>query len=301
MIRSPRAALPLLATLSIGAAAPPERVIRAGEGFATTVGGTPGTILIDPGAPSLAMVSTGFAERARLKAGPFRLQWGIGPTIVPASTAVVRIDLGAGPEKKRIGWSERPYIPGFDGAIGPGGLKDEVVRFVLRAPRPGERESVLPLADGGGLFGGAVGLFGVVTLDGEPLRVRFDLRRRRAMTSAGTALTLARVHQGTLAEGVDTMEIAFGVERPVRAMTLARPLMIGSLAVSRVAVRTTDYGNAEGIAPDGTVPDPDEIVVTAKGKRDRRQDRITIGTDVLSACSSITFDKRAKRVRLMCA
>jgi hypothetical protein len=297
MIIPSRLAL-LLPLLTIGAA-PGERVIRAGVAVPTTVAGAAATVLIDPGAPSMMMVSKEIATRAALKEGPFRLSWMVGPVRVPASTAVVRVNLGAGEVKKRIGWTDRPYVTGADGAIGPGGLEDDVVRFVLRDTRAGERVSMLPMLDGGGLFGGAVGLFGAVDLGGEPMRVRFDLRRARTLASAPTANTLARIHDGRLSPDVARAEIAFGVERPVRTMTLARPLMIGSLAIARVAVRTTDHGNAEGIMAEGSTPDPDEVIVTAKGKR--REMRITVGTDDLAGCSWIVFDKRAKQIRLSCA
>ncbi len=293
----PRLALAALPLVLTGATAPPERVIRVGQPVATTINGTPGTVVIDPGAPSIPMISKALAERAALKPGMFAIGWGIGPVTVRARTAVVRIDLGRGPVKKRIGWADRAYIDGADGAVGPGGLDDDVIRFVLRDAQAGERESVLPMIDGGGLFGGTVGLFGSIMLDGEAVRVRFDLRHKANVTNAGTALTLARVNAGTLAADRRGIEIAFGVERPVRRMTLATPLKIGALSIATIEVRTSDYGNADGIAAEGAPPsDPDEVVVTAKGKRDR----ITIGADALATCSSVVFDKKAKLIRLSC-
>ncbi len=302
MIPTPRRALAVLPILLIGAAPPPERVIRAGDLLSATIAGVPARLLVDPGAPSFALVTADLATRAQLKPGPFGLNYLVGPVRVPGRTAVVRVDLGNGEEKKRIGWTERPFVPGVDGSVGPGGLQDDVVRFVLRDARPDERETVLPMVDGGGLFGGAVGLFGRITLDGEPVRIRFDLRRRANMMSAGIALTVARLHGGTLAKDARSTEIAFGVERPVRTMSLSRPLDIAALRIARIDVRTGDFGNADGIATEAAAaaPDPDEVVVTAKGKRDRSRDRITIGADALSACSSITFDKRAKLIRLRC-
>lgn len=96
-------------------------------------------------------------------------------------------------------------------------------------------------------------------------------------------------------------EIAFGVERPVRMMALDRPLAIGALSLTRIGVRTGDWGNAAGIAEAGSA-DPDEIVVTAKGrKRDPFRDRLAIGADVLARCSSVIFDKPARQIRLTCA
>ncbi|MHA6721509.1 hypothetical protein [Sphingomonas sp. RS2018] len=288
------------ALLALTAAAPAERVIHAGQPVAATVAGVPVRLLVDPGAPSILMVDAATAGRAKLKPGPFAMRWMVGPVIVPARTAVVRVDSGGGVEKRRIGWTERAYADGVDGSVGPGGLKQDVVRIVLRAPRAGEHESMLPMVDGGGLFGGAAGLFGQVTIDGAPVRIRFDLRRRTNMTSAGAAVTLARVYDGLLAKEVHEGEVVFGVKRPMRVMTLARPLTIGTLALRTIDVRTSDFGNANGIATERAEPDPDEIVVTAKGKRNRDRDRISIGTDTLAACSSIVFDKRAKVIRLSC-
>lgn len=300
MIPIRRCTLAILSFVVVGAADPPERVIRVGELVSAKVAGIPARILADPGAPSFALVTADIAKRAELKPGPFALAYLVGPVRVSGRTAVVRVDLGNGEEKKRIGWTDRPIVPGVDGSVGPGGLKDEVVRFVLRTAVPGERESVLPMIDGGGLLGGAAGLFGRIDLDGQPVRVRFDLRRAASTTSAGTALTLARTNAGTLADDRHPVEIAFGVERPVRTMTLARPLAVGPLSITAIAVRTGDFGNAEGIAGTAAAPDPDEVVVTAKGKRDRSRDRITIGADALAGCSSIIFDKRAKLIRLLC-
>ena len=289
-------ALPLL----IGAAAPAERVITVGTLISTKVGGQSARILVDPGAPSFALMSGELATRAGLKAGPFGLNYLVGPVRVPGRTAVVRVDFGNGEEKKRIGWTERPFVPGIDGSVGPGGLKDDVVRFVLRGAQAGERDHVLPMVDGGGLLGGAAGLFAQVTIDGAPVRIRFDLRRRENLTTAGLAGTLARVQDGRLADDRRLLPIVFGVERPVRTLTLGRPLMIGPLAITKIAARTTDFGNAEGIAKDGDTPDPDEVIVTAKGQRDRRGDRLTVGLDTLQGCSSMTFDKLAKVIRLRC-
>ena len=53
-------------------------------------------------------------------------------------------------------------------------------------------------------------------------------------------------------------------------------------------------------AADAPPPDPDEIVVVAKGNRDANRDRLTLGADLLDRCSSIIFDKPAKQIRLTC-
>ena len=82
-------------------------------------------------------------------------------------------------------------------------------------------------------------------------------------------------------------------------MRLGTPLAIGPFAISELGVRTADFGNASGIREEGG--DPDEVVVTGDRRRNRGRDRVAIGADQLRNCSSITFDKRARQVRLTCA
>lgn len=41
--------------------------------------------------------------------------------------------------------------------------------------------------------------------------------------------------------------------------------------------------------------------MVAKGKRDAKRDRLTIGADLLDRCSAIVFDKPARQIRLTCA
>jgi hypothetical protein len=137
--------------LLIGAA-PGERVIVAGHPVATSVNGVAGTLLVDPGAPSMPVLSRAYADRLKLKPGMFSIRWLIGPVVLPVPTAVERIDLGRGAEKRRVGWVERAYRADVDASTGPGGLPDEVVRFTLRAAQPGERTVTLPMMDGGGLL-----------------------------------------------------------------------------------------------------------------------------------------------------
>lgn len=296
-------ALATVAMLLTGASAPPqERVVGEDPVIAVTIDGAHGRLMIEPGAPAMPMIDAAFAARAGLKPGMVAIGYRIGPALVTGSSAVTRIDYGLGPEKRRVLWTQRPYATGADGAVGPGALPEPVVRFVLRPAVAGERTVALPMVDGGGLFGGRIGHFASLIVGGEMLRVRFDLRHRRTMASAGAAASLAEAFGGTLAGETMMTEIAFGVERPVRRMRLATPLAVGPLSIAAIDVRTADFGSAAGIADaDAPLPDPDEILVTAKGKRDRKRDRLSLGTDALATCSSIVFDKPAKLIRLTCA
>jgi hypothetical protein len=298
-----RSLLVALSALLIGAADPPEpELVVAADGIVpATVNGVPGRIRIDPAVPSLALLSTRWANEAQLRPGPFAFGMMVGPQQVDGVTAVGRIGVGDGGEvrRRRIGWTRLPYTEAADGVIGPGGVPQNVIRFVLGPSQPGERTVALPLADEGGMFGGWGHSYALIELGGERLRVRFDPHHPRTLATAGAGVRLAQAFDGRVAGEVEPVTIAFGIARPVRTLRLGRPLQIGPLAIAELGVRTSDFGSAGSIREEGG--DPDEIVVTADRRRDTDRDRITIGADLLSRCSAIVFDKRRREVRLTCA
>ncbi len=132
----------ITAALLIGAGqpAPRERVV-AGDGvIAGEVNGVPARIRIDPGALAFPIIGADLAARAGLHTGSPLLgkHWGldfairVGPTLILAHTAVCKIALGVPPFSRRIAWNERRYQRDVDGAVGPGGVPEPVVRFDLR-------------------------------------------------------------------------------------------------------------------------------------------------------------------------
>lgn len=292
----------LLALVPGGAVAqPPERVV-SGDGIVTaTINGVTARLRIDPAAPALPILTEALAGQAGLRAGPFAFAYLVGPEQVPGRSAVGRIAVGADarPRKRRIGWAGRPYVSGADGVIGPGGVPDDVIRFVLRPPLPGERTTSLPLEDEGGLFGGWGGSYALIDLGGQPLRIRFDPHAPRTLATAGAAVRIANAQDGVVSGEASPTHIAFGISRPVRTMRLGRPLAVGPLTLTELGVRTGDFGNTSTIREEGG--DPDEVVVTGDRRRNTRWDRLALGADQLRHCSSITFDKRARQVRLTCA
>lgn len=304
-----RRMLAVVAVLLMGAKAPPdERVVSGDALLRTQVGGVPATLRVDPAAPAMPLFDQAFAERARLK---LRGKWGIsigyavGPVSVMTRTQVVPLDLGAGRDKRRIGWSSRPFAAAAEGSVGPDALPEPVVRFQLHAARPGERTVALPMfhEDGPlGLFGNFTPTFATIEVGGAPMRVRLDPWHPRTLATAGAAVRLARAFDGTVSGEPRATEIFFGVERPVRDLTLRRPLTIGPLGITALGLRVADMGSAASIREAGApAPDPDEVVVTAKGrKRDPRRNTVSLGADYLGRCSSIVFDKPAKVIRLSC-
>jgi hypothetical protein len=282
----------------LAAAAPsgqPDVRIVAGDGLvAGSVGGHPASIRIDPGATATPILDAGFAARAGLAVIGTRLAATIGPERIIGQFAVVPVDLGRGPVVRGVGWYSRRFDEDADVSVGPGGVPEAVVRFVLRPPLPAERTAALPLFQG--TNGGATAR---IVIGGAPMAVRFDPRNPHSLVAAAAAARLAAALGGAFEGPTASATITFGVARPVRPMRLGRPLLIGPLAVSRLLVRTGDTGAATGIADPEA--DPDEVVVTGGRPADPRRDRLILGADALASCSVIEFDKRARQVRLTCA
>ncbi|TCP91517.1 hypothetical protein C8J42_103201 [Sphingomonas sp. PP-CE-1A-559] len=318
ILRTGVAASVLVSSVALaGDTAPAIRDVPVGGMIAATIDGKPVILRVDPAAPGLVFVTTAVAERLALKGGALGLGYSVGGQGAMQATTVRPMTFGTNAVKRRIGfpsrkhepkgkaadlrWVGRPYADVGDGSIGPASLPEPVVRILLNAPRADERTVALPMVDGGGLLGKLSGTFAQIMIGGQPIRVRFDPYHPRTTVTANAATLIAQAQRGTLAGLTAPVEIAFGIARPVRTMTLATPLLVGPLALSSLGVRTTDVGNAAAIPDaDAPPPDPDEIVVVAKGKRDANRDRLTIGADLLDRCSSIVFDKPAKQIRLTC-
>lgn len=303
--------IPIALALIAAATPPTERVIDGDAMLDVTIDGLPTRLRVDPAAPGMPLIDLALAERAGLK---LTGKWGIGigyavgNTSVMTRTQVVRLDLGRGPDKTRVGWARHPFTSAAPASVGPGGLPEPIVRFQLRTASPGETTVTLRAVSGSalfGLFGNFGATFAEIEVGGEPMRVRLDPHHPRTLATAGAAVRLAQLHDGVVSGEPVSTEIFFGVERPVRTLTLRKPLAIGVLAIPVLGVRTGDYGNAASIVDADApvnVPDPDEVVVTAKGKkRDPRRDTISLGADYLARCSSIVFDKPAKQIRLTCS
>lgn len=306
-----------MALLLVGATPPPEarpaqeRVVTGDGIIDVQLNGRPFRLRVDPAAPGMPLVSDAIAEQRGLKMGQklgIGFGFSVGPITVMSKTQVVKITYDTPPEKQRVGWTQRPFATAADGSIGPAGLPEPVVRFALHPARPGERTITMKLEKLGfpvSLFGGGwVPSIGIIDVGGAPMRVRFDLYHPRTLATAGAAVRLAQAYDGALSGEARATEIFFGVERPVRDLTLKRPFLLGALSIDRLGVRTSDFGTTGAIRDGDAVEpaaDPDEIVVTAKGKkRDTRRDTLSLGADQLRHCSSIVFDRNAGVIRLTC-
>jgi len=289
----------LLFALAAAAAAPAERIVAIGDLLTARVNGTPVQLRIDPAGTAMPLIDDAAAKRAGLKASMLGIAYAVGPQKVLGRTALVSVDLGAGPARRRVGFTAQRFAPAVEGTIGPGGLQDAMVRFRLRAALPNERAITFPMGDQGGLAAAWAERFALITVGGQPMRVRFDPYHRETLATAGAAARLATANLGTMTGIPRTAEIAFGIKRPVRDMTLGTPLQFGPFSIARLGVRTSDFGSTAGVASDKD--DPDEVLVAAKGKHSPNTDRINIGSDQLERCSSILFDNARRVIVLTCA
>jgi len=301
MMRRPFACL-FMATLTAATSPPSERVIAPDGRETLSVNGVTRTVLIDPAALGIPIITKSYAEAAGMKPGMIEIGFRVGPVRIDGKSAVAEVRSGAGAAfKRRIAFAEQPYATGYDGVFGPASLADPVIRFRLRAPQPGERVVSLPMVGDGGMFGDWGSRYVVIPIEGEPMRVIFNPRNPRSTTNAGGAVRLARAYGGQLSGAATQQEIVFGVTRPIRTMTLKTPVAIGPFAMSQLGVRTVDFGSTATIADaDAPAGDPDEVVVTGKGRRNPKKDWLSIGADQMNRCSSIVFDKPARQVRLSC-
>lgn len=280
--------------MALGAKPAADVYIVRGNGIvAARVGTVPGRMRITPWAPAAPTLNPDFAARVGLNGGWFGFAVKVGPIKVAGKSAVTRLAFGELAIKRRVVWFDRRYEAEADGAVGPGGLPADIVRFELRGPRPGERTAALPLAQS--LFQPT---YARIDIGGRPLTILFDPQHARTLATAGAGAAIAAAYGGTLTGGTGRAEVAFGIDRPIRTLRLARALAIGPLGIEALSVRISDNGSVSAIADADA--DPDEIVVSAGKKRNRR-DVLIVGRDQLDRCSSIEFDKRAKLIRLTCA
>jgi hypothetical protein len=263
------------------------------------VNGKPAHMLFRGVGSSTAILNPSSAERFGLKTGfiKFPIQYRVGPNRINGKSGVTRYAVVGKEVKRRVGWFDRDVAPGFDGLLGPMAIDYPIVTQRLRAPVAGERNITFNASN--------FGYTGVgVVFRAKPFSYMiFDPIAPTTIMNAPFANELARILRGHFEGPVHDRVVAFGVSRPVRNIEFVTPLMLGttplSIPMHRADVRTLPGERTDSIPEDD--PDPDEIIVVAPGKVDKRPRYIVVGADTLRNCSSITFDKRKRQIRLSCA
>lgn len=282
---------------------PPRELIVSGDFLIPVkIGEQVLRLRVDPGMPGTRVLNPDVAARLSLKPSKMWGHWDrIGPIIVKSSTAKIEVDYLPIRRKDRFAWSTYRVIEDADGVIAPSALPYDQVTFSLAAARPGETLITLPLQSTGllGWGGNATSL----TVGETEIRVIFRLDREENVLIAPTGKLIADAYGGALIGQIRPFNVRYGIERPVRLMVLAHPLLLGGRAIANPWIRVSDFGDATRI-PDGEAPaaDPDEIVVHAENKHKKKKSfqLIALGRSFLAGCSSMTYDFKQKQIRLSC-
>lgn len=279
---------------SVGSTTLQDVVIPLDGKIRMKINGTEKVVLAAPDGPAYPTMTA--AEASRLGVKPdflgsmVNIKVTVGNTVLTAATGYIRV--GDAEEKRRALWFASAMVPNGDIVFGPDAFTADRVTFTLNPGVAATRSISLPMQSESGLTGTyhAIG--------DRQIFFYFSSRFAASIATAGAAQALAGAFDGTLRGGAYSLPILFGVNRPVRHLTLSKELKLGGLPISHIDARISDYGNV-GAIPDDQA-DPNEIVVTAGSKSKKQLLRLAVGRDDLSECASITFDRKAKSIVLRC-
>lgn len=273
-----------------------ERELGDDRVITVTINGRETPVEVAPNGTDSPVIAPLVAQELSLKGSMIGGVRMVGNTRFSARSNVIRLGIDGGkPEKRRSFWFEQPWGQLGEGRIGPATLPEDIVTFRIAPSAAGEQVITLPMED--------QGLRGMVThftVGDERVAAYFSFERGETMMPASTGVLLANAYGGKLTGEPREILIELGVSRPVQPMLFDSPVMLGALPVTNFVVRTKDTGSIGDIPLDTDAAiDESEIVVTADSKRKVRH-HIIVGLDSLQGCSTLTFDKPARQIRLSC-
>ncbi len=280
----------------------PELIARPGELVQVTIEQVLARLRIVSGGPDRLLLNADYVVQSGIKPAPILGNANLniaGKRAFKGKNRPLDFMIGGLAHKGRAFWFfDAPAMPG-DGTIGPWALPQSRVTLEFGTTDASSQRNDFSLFGGinsSSFTGYREASFGIA--------VGFDLDDPLAypMASAAAGAAIARAYGGTLSGATWDVDILLGVKRPVRLMTLERPLVIGPVSMRQIAVRVRDRIDQAGrgdTIPDDT-EDPSEIVVSAKKKGPRPAFTLSIPRATLAACSRLTFDKAATRIELWC-
>ena len=248
---------------------------------------------LDPGTERIVL-NPEAAAAAGLDGSMFGVAAMVGPVRVNGRTSLTRVAIGDWRERRRVMWFSRPVVSGADGVIGMAMLPHPVSALRFREATADDRTITIPVAEDG-----QFGLLYRHPVGGETIQVSFRLWQPLTQATASAGAHLAAHHGGTWSGEAMERPVLLGVERPVRPMQFAAPLSFGGLRLDGLLVRTADFRGAF-VLPSDPSADPDEIVVTGNVRRGRARLTVTIGNDVAGRCASVTYDRAAGTLTMVC-
>lgn len=293
-----RAVLTLLVLLCFSAPAWAENLTldaASGHIISVEVNGFPLRLKVDPGSAGYIILNPAAAQAAGLKGSLVGSKAPIGPVVLNGKSNRVRLTVGGSTTRRRAVWVDRDATKDADGLISPAALPFDHVTLELSEPSADQSLFVLPMR-----YDDGRGLFFPFQAGEDEITIRFSTVQPLSMATASAAALIAASHGSSWSGEPRSEHIRFGVERPVRPMSLSRALELNGFVIDRFLVRTSDNRGQHELPADAPV-DSDEIVVTA-GAQDKqaRNLLLTLGLDRMNACSSITYSMASQSLTLRC-
>lgn len=281
-----------------------ELTVTPGEPVAATVEGKPARLLVGSGGLDRLTLDGDFVVAADIK--PTLLIGGAELSVAgrrefEGHNRTLMLSIAGQRRKARAFWFDGAPDSGVDGRVGPWGLPQARVTFVLAPRRASETVTRLSL-QGDPNTGSYTG----VRLNQQGVYLSFAVEDtgRLPVATAALGAMIAQEYGGVLEGPSWDVEVLMGVKRPVCLLKLARPMEIGPLSYDRIVVRVRDRiddsGRGAVIAEAGEPTDPDEVVVAAKAGGPAPAYGMTIPNAALAGCSRLTFDKTARKIELAC-
>ena len=236
------------------------------------------------------------AARAGLGRGEGSWTEIVGPVQLRGRTITLPAAIAGATVQAEVNWNDRSATRDADGTISPHLLPYDNVTIERRRPVAGEQLVSIPAA-----LHDNHGLHMPLRLGERRIAVRLSLVRQRSIATAAAAAVIAKHHGGTLGESKSSEEIVFGVVRPVRPLTLAKPILLGPVEVRVLMARPADYRGKHDLPAIGEAGAREGIVVTGRRRSQDPMYRVTLGLDVLGRCSAVTYRRLERQLRLRCA
>jgi hypothetical protein len=228
---------------------------------------------------------------------PRHIQTSIGPVKIKGQQRLTEIEAGGRVNTQLVQWYQSDMYSFGDALAGPYAIPVPVIRFVLRPAQAGETLFNVPLSlDAKRWLASSPKLVGK-----KKVYFAFAPQFERTLASAGAGAAIAQIYGGEFTGDPVPVQVTHNVSRPARPVQLKTPIMLGSISLSKLLVRSRDYGNTNAIKEAKSPEESeDEILVQAKRKGTNPEYFVYIGNDILKNCSSITYDKPGEIATLSC-
>jgi hypothetical protein len=231
-------------------------------------------------------------------APPRYIQKTFGPVKIRGQQRLATIGSQGSVNKQLVQWYQSDIYEFGDALAGPYAISAPVIRFTLRLKQPGETRFSMPLTLDKDRWLASSPL----VIGKKKVYFAFAPQFETTLASAGAGAMIAQDYGGEFAGDPQPVMITHNIARPARPVQLKTPIMFGPIALSKLLVRSRDYGNTDAIkrAKSLDESEEDEILVQANRKGTKPEYFVYVGNDVLKNCSSITYDKPEQMVTLSC-